>query len=144
MNYPFIPSHILPFIKQAKGSKIIYDTHTHTHTHTQKWHTNRPINLEQIVCIYTRRLGSDLQIPFHYHKISSPSLVSSRRGRMAVEMFSWPSLHERMGHVGIELGAACMPSGLASDRATACVTKKKKKKKRKKKKKKKKKRNIRK
>ena len=25
MNSPFIPSHILPFIKQAKGSKIMYD-----------------------------------------------------------------------------------------------------------------------
>ena len=39
---------------------------------------------------------------------------------MAVEFFSWPNLHERMCLTwGIELGAACMPSGHVSDRATA-------------------------
>ena len=36
---------------------------------------------------------------------------------MAVEIFSWSSLHERMCR--IELGATCMPRGHASDRATA-------------------------
>ena len=38
----------------------------------------------------------------------------SRRGRMAVEIFSWPSFHD----VLIELGAACMLSGHASNWAT--------------------------
>ena len=38
---------------------------------------------------------------------------------MAVEMFSWLSFHERMPDVGIELGAACMPSGRTSNRTTA-------------------------
>ena len=37
---------------------------------------------------------------------------------MAIEIFSGPSLHERMPDVGIELGAACMQSRHASDRAT--------------------------
>ena len=37
---------------------------------------------------------------------------------MAVEMFSWPSLHERMCRTwGSNSGAACMPSELTSDRA---------------------------
>ena len=35
---------------------------------------------------------------------------------MAVEVFSWPSLHKRMG---IELGVACMPNEHTSDWATA-------------------------
>ena len=39
---------------------------------------------------------------------------------MAVEMFSWPSLHDRMCRiVGMELRAACMPGEHASDRTTA-------------------------
>ena len=38
---------------------------------------------------------------------------------MAVEMFSWPSLHERnVPDVGIELGAACKPREYASEQAT--------------------------
>ena len=35
----------------------------------------------------------------------------SGRGRMAVEMFSWPSLHKKnVPDVGIELATACMSS----------------------------------
>ena len=38
---------------------------------------------------------------------------------MAVEMFSWQAQRKNVPDVGIELGAACMASELASDRATA-------------------------
>ena len=44
----------------------------------------------------------------------------SERGRMAVEFFfTTKSSRKYVPDVGIELGAACMPSGHASDRATA-------------------------
>ena len=39
----------------------------------------------------------------------------SGRGRIAVEIISWPN-RKYVLDVGIELGAACMPSGHASDR----------------------------
>ena len=54
----------------------------------------------------------NITFSWYYWQISSSA-------EEAIEMFSWPSLHERIPDVGIELGAACMPSGHATDRATA-------------------------
>ena len=73
MNSPFISSHILPFIKQAKGSKIMYDILNQNKdipTGQLSWNKLYAFTQEDWVQIY--------KYPFHYHKISSPPLVSSQ------------------------------------------------------------------